>query len=76
VSEIEKLYQNKEWLEEQFKTVKYAQVIGRSVGVTGDTIESRNQANNPKILRYMYKDATIYLDRKYKRAMELCSPLQ
>lgn len=36
---MEKLYQNKEWLEEQFKTVKYAQVIGRSVGVTGDTIE-------------------------------------
>jgi len=39
-------------------------------------IESRNQTNNPKILRYMYKDATVYLDRKYERAMELCSPLQ
>lgn len=34
-----KLYQDKEWLEHEFQTTKYAQTIGKKVGVSGDTIE-------------------------------------
>ena len=34
-----KLYKNKEWLQEKFKELKYAQTIGKEIGVSGDTIE-------------------------------------
>lgn len=46
---MNKLYQQKEWLEEKFKTIKYAQRIGKECGVTGDTIEYwRKKFNIPK----------------------------
>ena len=32
-------YKNKEWLEEKFKTLKYAKTIGDSIGVSDDCIE-------------------------------------
>lgn len=45
----EKIYKNKEWLEKQFKELKYAQTIGKSIGVSGDTIEYwRKKLNIPK----------------------------
>ena len=34
-----KPYQNKEWLEKQYKEVRHADLIGKIAGVTGDTIE-------------------------------------
>lgn len=34
-----KLYKNKEWLQQKFKDLKYAQTIGKEIGVSGDTIE-------------------------------------
>ena len=44
-----KLYQNKEWLENQYKEIKHADIIGKIVGVTGDTIEYwRKKFNIPK----------------------------
>lgn len=33
-----KLYKNKEWLETQIKEIGYKEIIGRSIGVSGDTI--------------------------------------
>ena len=36
---MEKLYKNKEWLQAKFKELKYAQRIGKEIGVSGDTIE-------------------------------------
>ena len=44
-----KLYKNKEWLQEKFKELKYAQTIGKEIGVSGDTIEYwRKKFNIPK----------------------------
>ena len=44
-----KLYQNKEWLEKQYKEIKHADLIGKTVGVSGDTIEYwRNKFDIPK----------------------------
>lgn len=34
-----KLYKDKEWLQEKFNELKYAQTIGKEIGVSGDTIE-------------------------------------
>lgn len=47
--ETTKLYKNKEWLENEFQTTKYAEVIGRKIGVSGDTITKwRKKFNIPK----------------------------
>lgn len=34
-----KLYKNKQWLQDKFNELKYAQTIGKEIGVSGDTIE-------------------------------------
>lgn len=45
-----KLYQNKEWLENKFRELKYAQTIGKEIAVSGDVIEYwRKKFNIPKL---------------------------
>lgn len=39
------------------------------------TFDSNNKNNNLLILSHIYTNATVYLDRKYKRYMKLVSPL-
>ena len=34
-----KLYKNKEWLQEKFKELKYAQTIGKEIGVAEDQLK-------------------------------------
>ena len=59
-------YKNKEWLEKVFKENGNLQQI-----------DSNNRKNNKVVLDHLYENATLYLDRKHKRYLDMyCSPIQ
>lgn len=71
-----KLYKNKKWLQAKFKELKYAQRIGKEIGVSGDTIEywrrkfnilkeNDNQANRKYTLNENYFSVIDNEDKAY-----------
>lgn len=60
------LYKDKEWLENEFRTTKYAEAIGKKAGVSRDTIEYwRKKFNIPKPDKYLSHARTHALNESY-----------
>lgn len=68
----------KDQLEEFFKelNINVFTNIRNNYNIDFFVVGSKKQEYVIKFLNYLYKDATVYLDRKYNQYKEICSPIQ